>query len=37
VRENPRLQPARFERMAPYIESTGADGAYEVVEEITPA
>jgi hypothetical protein len=39
-RENPRLseqQRARLERMAPYIESTGADGVYEVVEEITPA
>ncbi len=39
-RENPRLreqQRARFERMAPYIESTGADGVYEVVDEITPA
>jgi hypothetical protein len=39
-RENPGLreqQRARFEQMAPYIESTGADGVYEVVDEITPA
>ena len=39
-RENPGLreqQRGRFERMAPYIESTGADGVYEVVDEITPA
>jgi hypothetical protein len=27
---------ARFERMAPHIESTGADGVYEVVEEVVP-
>ena len=29
-------QSKRFEAMAPYVESTGADGLYEVVEEITP-
>lgn len=26
----------RFQRMAPYVESTGADGLYEVVEEVSP-
>jgi hypothetical protein len=26
----------RFERMAPHVESTGADGIYEVVEEVEP-
>src|SRR5215216_3657514 len=32
ARQEPRLQEqqrARFERMAPYVESTGADGVYE--------
>jgi hypothetical protein len=29
-----KLKPGTF---TPYIESTGADGVYEVVEEITPA
>ena len=31
------MQRARFERMAPHVESTGADGVYEVVEEVTQA
>lgn len=30
-------QRVRFERMAQYVESTGADGIYEVVEEVTPS
>jgi hypothetical protein len=30
-------QAARFERMAPHVESTGADGVYEVVEEVSPS
>jgi hypothetical protein len=29
-------QRERIERMAPYVESTGADGVYEVIEEVTP-
>lgn len=29
-------QRARFERMAPYVASTGADGVYEVIDEVTP-
>jgi hypothetical protein len=29
-------QRTRFDRMAPYVESTGADGVYEVVEEVSP-
>jgi len=40
ARQDPRLreqQRARFERMAPYVESTGADGVYEVVEEVVPS
>ena len=39
-RREPRLQEqqrARFERMAPYVESTGADAVYEVVEEVVPS
>lgn len=39
-RREPELeeqQRARFERMAPFVESTGADGVYEVVEEIEPS
>lgn len=39
LRGDPRQreqQRARFERMAPYVEATGADGVYEVVEEVTP-
>jgi hypothetical protein len=38
IRADERMQEeqrARFERMAPYVESTGADGIYEV-EEVTP-
>jgi hypothetical protein len=27
----------RFERMAPHVESTGTDGIYEVIDEVTPA
>lgn len=30
-------QEARFERMAPHVESTGADGVYDVVEEVSPS
>jgi hypothetical protein len=30
------LQRTRVERMTPFVESTGADGVYEVVEEVTP-
>jgi hypothetical protein len=30
-------QRARFDRMAPYVAETGADGVYEVVEEVIPA
>jgi hypothetical protein len=30
------MQRTRFERMAPYVESTGADGTYEVIEEVRP-
>jgi hypothetical protein len=30
-------QRSRFERMAPYVESTGADGTYEVIEEVQPS
>ena len=40
LRQDARLQEqqrTRFERMAPYVESTGADGVYEVVEEVTPS
>jgi hypothetical protein len=39
ARQEPRLQEQqriRFERMAPYVDSTGADGVYEVVEEVEP-
>ncbi|HXF97149.1 MAG TPA: hypothetical protein VNJ46_00880 [Gaiellaceae bacterium] len=39
LREDPAVresQRARFERMAPYVASTGADGLYEVVEEVLP-
>ena len=31
------MQRGRMEAMAPYVESTGADGIYEVVEELTPS
>jgi hypothetical protein len=40
ARNEPGLQEqqrARFERMAPHVESTGADGVYEVVEEVVPS
>jgi hypothetical protein len=40
IRDDARLQEmqrSRFERMAPHVESTGADGVYEVVEEVTQA
>ncbi len=40
LREDASLQEqqrTRFERMAAYVESTGADGVYEVVEEVTPS
>jgi hypothetical protein len=39
LRDDPDLranQRARFERMAPHVESTGTDGIYEVIEEVTP-
>jgi len=39
LRRDPQVQDqqqARFERMAPYVESTGADGVYEVIEEVVP-
>jgi hypothetical protein len=39
TRQEPRLQEqrrARFERMAPYVESTGADGVYGVIEKVEP-
>ena len=31
------MQRKRIEGMAPYVESIGADGIYEVVEEVTPS
>jgi hypothetical protein len=40
ARRDPKLQEmqrGRFERMAPYVDSTGADGVYEVVEEVEPS
>jgi hypothetical protein len=40
LRRDPKMseqQKARFERMAPHVASTGADGVYEVVEEVTPS
>lgn len=40
LRAEPRFserQQARFDRMAPHVESTGADGVYEVVEEVSPS
>ena len=40
LRRDPELaerQKTRFERMAPYVESTGADGLYEVVVEVVPS
>lgn len=39
MRDDPSLrdqQTTRLERMAPHVESTGADGIYEVVEEVAP-
>lgn len=39
IRDDPRIsemQRQRFERMAEFVESTGADDIYEVVEEVTP-
>jgi hypothetical protein len=30
------MQRKRMEAMAPYVESIGADGIFEVVEELTP-
>jgi hypothetical protein len=30
-------QDKRSERMAPYVDSTGADGFYEVIEVVEPA
>lgn len=40
LRDDPRMREQtrkRFERMAPYVASTGADGLYEVVEEVSPS
>ena len=40
LRREPKLQEqqrARFERMGPYVQSTGADGVYEVVEDVIPS
>jgi len=31
------MQHQRMKPMAPYIESIGADGIYEVVEELSPS
>jgi hypothetical protein len=31
------VQQRRMEAMAPHIESVGADGLYEVIEEVTPS
>jgi hypothetical protein len=39
LRDDPDLranQRVRFERMAPHVESTGTDGIYEVIDEVTP-
>ena len=39
ARQEPGLQEqqrVRFERMASYVDSTGADGVYEVVGEVEP-
>jgi hypothetical protein len=39
LRSDPDLrerQRVRFERMAPHVESTGTDGIYEVIDEVTP-
>jgi hypothetical protein len=32
-----RQMDERVERMAPHIDSIGADGIYEVVEEVVPS
>jgi hypothetical protein len=40
MRREPKFaetQRARFEKMAPFVDSTGADGVYEVVEEVVPS
>jgi hypothetical protein len=40
LRQDARVQEQqqmRLEQMAPYVESTGADGVYEVIEEVTPS
>ena len=40
LRQDPRVQEqqrARVEQMAPFVESTGADGVYEVIEEVAPS
>ncbi len=39
LRDDPdfrEVQRRRMDAMQPYIESIGADGLYEVIEEITP-
>jgi hypothetical protein len=33
---DPEAERARQEAMAPFIESTGADGIYEVIEQVGP-
>jgi hypothetical protein len=30
------MQQRRFDRMAPFVDSTGADSLYEVIEVVTP-
>jgi catalase (peroxidase I) len=40
LRDDPEfreMQRKRFEAMAPHVESTGADGIYEVVEVVEPS
>ena len=40
LRGEPEMQESerkRFERMAPYVASTGADGLFEVIEEVQPS
>jgi hypothetical protein len=40
LRSQPEMQESqrtRFERMAPYVDATGADGVYEVIEEVMPS
>lgn len=39
LQSDPRVreqQERRFEKMAPHVASTGTDGIYEVIEEVTP-